>query len=172
MQKPCKQCPWRTENQGKASPGGFYTKQNLTRLWSQIRKGGHAQSCHLSDPSHPDHLAAGCKPDSQPQECPGSVMLVKRELAVMQALSTDGETIDDAGVKTYLKQRRGGLTKLGVLYWLVDRIMFGGQPFIGGKKLPEVSDDPAIGLPKHLCQKPTQPSPNATSLSSGKDQPE
>lgn len=170
MKKACNQCPWRIENQGKPSPGGFYTKQNLTRLWGEIRRGGHAQSCHLTDPSHPDHLAAGCKPDSHPQECPGSVILVKRELAIMRGYSTDGETIDDAGLKTYLKLRRDGLTKRGV-YWLVDRIMFGGQPFIGGKRLPDVLDDPAIGLPKHLCQKPMRPSPNATSPGSAKSQP-
>lgn len=172
MQNPCKQCPWRTENQGEASPGGFYTKANLTRLWGQIRRGGHAQSCHLTDPSHPDHLLAGCKPDSKPQECPGSVILVKRELAIMASFSPDQRTIDDAGVKAYLKLRRGGLTKFGILYWLVDRVTFGGQPFIGGPALPETADDPAIGLPKHLCPKPTQQLPGATSPRSTKNQGE
>lgn len=43
---------------------------------------------------------------------------------------------------------------------------------LSGKKLPDVSDDPAIGLPKHLCPKPTRPSPNATLPGSAKSQHE
>lgn len=171
MKQACQQCPWRIENQGKPSPGGFYTKANLTRLWRQLRGGGHPQSCHLTDPSHPDHLIAGCRPDSKPQECTGSVILVRRELNFLASLGTDG-VIDDDAVKTYLKQRKNGLKRLGIVYWLIERIAWADRPFFGKTKLPEIQDDPAIGLPKHICQKLTRPSPNATSPSSAKDQPE
>ena len=171
MKKACKQCPWRTENQGKPSPGGFYTKANLKRLWRQICDGGHPQSCHLTDPSHPDHLIAGCNPNSKAQECPGSVILVRRELDFMQSLGNDG-VIDDGTVKAYLKQRKSGLKKSGIFYWLIQRVAWAGKPLIGGVTLPETEDDLAIGLPKHLCLKLTRPSPNATSPGSAKSQHE
>lgn len=149
--KPCAQCPWRLENQGKDHPYDFYTEENLKRLWDQVRNGGKMQSCHLTDPSHPDHLAVGTKPDAKIQECPGSVILIMREFAKM----ADAEgTIDDDTVLRYIKERsetQGGLTKDGIFYWVVQRLTWGGKPFLGGPVLPEVDDeDPEIGLPEAL----------------------
>ena len=74
--KMCPRCPWRIANHGKRTPGGFYTKKNLQRLWSQVRRGLKPQSCHMTDPSHPDHVAAGAPLSAQVHECPGSVALV------------------------------------------------------------------------------------------------
>jgi len=148
LKKPCAQCPWRTANQGKRHFGSFYTKANLRRLWNQIRGGGSAQSCHLTDPSHPDHIKAGAKGTSEAVECPGSVIVIKRELRKM----ADGNgTIDDVTLAQYKKTRKRGLTKTGILYWVVSRIQFGGVPVVGNAKLPEVDDeDPEIGLPPFL----------------------
>lgn len=147
MRTPCAQCPWRLTNQGKPHPHGFYTKANLRRLWNQIRGGGRAQSCHLTDPSHPDHVAAGAKEGAQAQECPGSVILVRREVAQM---ADGGGVVRAEGVKRYLAVRRNGLTKPGVLYWCVQRIALAGT-FVGGEPIPEVDDhDAAIGLPEAL----------------------
>ena len=50
---PCDQCAWRVANHGKRHPGGFYRKDNLRRLWNQIRKGGRLQSCHPTDRDTP-----------------------------------------------------------------------------------------------------------------------
>jgi len=148
VRRPCDQCPWRLENHGKRSPGSFYTKANLRRLWNQVRKGGGVQSCHLTDPSHPDHVAAGARPGSTAQECAGSVVLVLREVADMA--TTDNE-VNKQSVSDYLSRRKRGLTKTGILYWLVSRIQLGGTPFIGGPKAPSVDvDDPAVGLPVEL----------------------
>ena len=59
---PCTGCPWRTANHGTPHPGGFYRRTNLRRLWARIRQGGGIQSCHPTDPGHPDHMKfAGAK---------------------------------------------------------------------------------------------------------------
>jgi hypothetical protein len=148
MSKPCDQCPWRLANQGKKHKFGFYTKANLRRLWNQVRGGGTAQSCHLTDPSHPDHIAVGAKPGATAQECPGSVILVLREV---QRMADANNVIDDTAPKRYLAARKKGLTKLGILYWVFRRIHLGGVPYVGAEKLPEVDqDDPDIGLPAEL----------------------
>lgn len=149
LKNPCPQCPWRTSNQGKRHFGHFYTKVNLRRLWNQIRKGGGMQSCHLTDPQHPDHIAAGCKEDSVARECPGSVILVLREVAKM---ANEKNVVDTPGMEAYQKSRKKyGLTKSGLRYWLIERIQMGGVAFFGGPKLPEVNvDDAEIGLPEDL----------------------
>jgi hypothetical protein len=144
----CDQCPWRKANQGKHTPWGFYNKANLTRLWRQIRGGGARQSCHPTDPSHPDHIAAGAKPGAAPRECPGSVILIFRE---MERMKGPNDLVDGDSTKAYLKSRRKGLTKTGIMYWLISRFKMGDTPFFGEGKLPNVDvDDPEIGLPEYL----------------------
>lgn len=149
LKKACEQCPWRLSNQGKRHFGSFYSKKNLTRLWGQIRRGGGVQSCHMTDPSHPDHIRAGTKATAQPRECPGSVITVKRELN--QMANAEG-VVDNDGVLAYLKRRKKGLTKHGVIYWIVSRIQMGGVPFVGGPKMPDVKDDPEVGLPPDMSE--------------------
>jgi hypothetical protein len=145
---PCAQCPWRLSNQGKPHEFKFYTKGNLRRLWNQIRRGGRAQSCHLTDPSHPDHVAVGAKPGATVQECPGSVILVLREVKKM---ANGNSVIEPEDLDRYRATRRTGLTNNGIAYWLVSRMHHAGMPFIGGAKLPDVDiDDPEIGLPASL----------------------
>ncbi len=147
LKKPCDQCPWRLSNQGKRHFGSFYSKKNLKRLWNQVRGGGGVQSCHMTDPSHPDHIRAGAKATSQPRECPGSVIVVNREIAQM---ANAENKVTDEGVMAYLKRRKKGITKHGVLYWVVQRIQMADVPFFGGSKMIEVQDDPAIGLPADM----------------------
>lgn len=146
MRTPCDRCPWRIENHARRTSWHFYTQANLRRLWRQIRGGGGMQSCHPTDPSHPDHIAAGAKLGSTPQECPGSVILVLRECRTMAIYSVDGQTIDEQAVKGYLARHKDGLTKRGIWYWVVERQVFKGVPFFGGLPLPEVDiDEPGIG---------------------------
>jgi hypothetical protein len=145
--RPCEQCPWRLTNHGKKHRFGFYTKSNLRRLWNQVRGGGNKQSCHLTDPAHPDHVAVGAKPGAKAQECPGSVIIVLRE--VKQMADADG-VISPEGIDRYRASRKKGLTKNGLMYWIVKRIQFGNVPFVGGHPLPDVLDDPEIGLPEKL----------------------
>ena len=147
---PCDACPWRLKNQGKKTPWGFYTKANLTRLWNELRSGGTPQSCHPTDPSHPDHCAAGAKPGAKPKECAGSVILVLRE---MQLMAEPDGTIAEEGLARYRRERRARGLKYpnGIRYWLLDRYQFGGVPLVGGSKLPIVDvGDPEVGLPPEL----------------------
>lgn len=145
MKTPCANCPWRAENQGKRTPWGFYTKRNLRRLWNQIRNGGAAQSCHPTDPSHPDHIAAGAKPGSKPQECIGAVILVRKEI---ELLAGPENRIDGDRTLLYLKKHRSGLTRNGVLYWVIQRISLSNAPMIGGPPLPDVDMSADVRRPE------------------------
>lgn len=148
MSTPCDQCPWRLSNQGKKHKFGFYNKVNLTRLWGQIRRGGGEQSCHLTDPSHPDHVAVGAKEGATAKECPGSVIVVLREV---EQMAGPDRVVTPESVLRYKAARKKGLTKNGIAYWVVSRLQFGGVPFFGGPKLPEVDvHDIEIGLPEVL----------------------
>ena len=144
--KPCDQCPWRLKNQGKRHKFGFYTKSNLQRLWNEIRQGGRAQSCHLTDPQHPDHIAVGAKPGAQANECPGSVILIRRELELLGGPERD---ITEERLKAYRADKsKRRLKKTGLFYWVLERASaFTGTP-LGGAPLPDVDpQDPEIGLP-------------------------
>jgi hypothetical protein len=152
LTKPCAQCPWRLANQGKRHANGFYTKANLRRLWNQVRQGGAPQSCHLTDPTHPDHVANGCKPGSTPQECPGSIILIQREFA---RAANEKHEISNESVATYLRWRKRGITKKGFLYWALQRMQFANVPIMGGKPLPKVDiKDETVGLPEYLEESP------------------
>jgi hypothetical protein len=145
---PCDLCPWRKANQGKRTPWGFYAKKNLRRLWNQIRSGLGVQTCHPTDPSHPDHIAAGAKPGATLRECSGSVILVIRELL---AIKGDAEIIGPEEIDAYWERRCRGLTRTGILEWLVQRASMAGVPYIGGRQIPKVDiDDAAVDLPEFL----------------------
>lgn len=147
---PCAACPWRTENHGKRHRFGFYTKQNLIRLWNGIRRGGD-MSCHPTDPSHPEHVACGAKPGSKPKECAGSVILALREMRKIADLSPDKKAIDVEQVDQYLATRKKGLTKTGIVHWVIQRLGFGGVPYVGGSPMPVVNEDDArVSLPVFL----------------------
>jgi hypothetical protein len=151
MNNPCPQCPWRKANQGKRHFGSFYSKANLTRLWNQIRRGGGQQTCHLTDPSHPDHVRAGAPESAEVRECPGSVILILREIRRISDCGDNPNHVDNKAIDGYLKARRKGLTKTGILYWVVSRYQLGGVPMFGGPKLPEVEErNPEIDLPDYL----------------------
>ena len=134
MKPPCAQCPWRVANHGKRTPWGFYRKDNLRRLWNQIRRGGRRQSCHVSDPNHPDHRLAGAKEGSEPHECRGSLILIQREL---RALANGATVLDGHHVEEYLVKYPRGLTRQGIGYFLLSRQM--DPPFGEGRmsKVPE-----------------------------------
>lgn len=148
---PCTACPWRLANQGRRHPGGFYTVKNLTRLWGQIRRGGGIQTCHPTDPSHPDH---GAKEGSVPQECLGSVILVLREVEAMTENIAGVRTITNAACTRYLARpdaKKRGLTKTGVMFWVIQRIQLANATFVGEPPIPEVDRiDKEVDLPSSL----------------------
>lgn len=142
--KPCENCPWRKTNHGRRHPGGFFTKANRQRLWNQIRGGGGIQSCHMTDPSHPDHVAHGTPEHATAMECCGSVVLVVRELNRLKELSrptaTQPDEITRAGCDAYLAETRDrrGLKRDGLLYYMLARQ---ADPPVGDGILPKPPDD-------------------------------
>ena len=145
-ERPCEQCPWLLANHGKRHPHGFFRKTNLRRLWNQIRRGGGIQTCHMTDPSHPDH---GAPEKAELRECAGSVVLVMREMRrAGEAGTITPESLDR--YKAEVKAGRKGLTDTGLQYWVLGR--YAGQGWMGLAPMPDVSrelmDDAAIGRPE------------------------
>ena len=125
-----------------AFPGGFYRKDNLRRLWNQVRNGGGQQSCHLTDPSHPDHVAAGAPANAQVRECAGSIALIRREIEKLRQITGGPDAqITGEAIDHYLEQNPRGISKRGMAYWILQRLELGGAPIIGGPIIPDVSRD-------------------------------
>ena len=143
----CPNCPWLKANHGRRSPGGFYTKRNLRRLWNEVRSGKGMQSCHMTDPVHPDHVAAGTPLTAQPHECPGSVALAVRELLKLKAVRDRVES--EQAVEVYLRENPGGLKRQGIFFWLMQRVSLVGVPVIGRDPLPWI--DPQLVDDEELC---------------------
>ena len=89
---PCAECPWRTVNQGKRHPDGWYNRANLKRLWNKLRR-GDMMSCHPTDPRNPVSVHAALKGQrmaklgATPRECAGALILQQRELMIYQEVS-------------------------------------------------------------------------------------
>lgn len=106
---PCSACPWRTANQGTRHPHGWYTKANLRRLWSGLRR-GERMTCHPTDPDNlvpeggravPEHVAT--------RECTGALILVQREL---QRINDD--VLAGGNLTAYRRDNPKGLTREGM----------------------------------------------------------
>jgi hypothetical protein len=142
---PCVHCPWRTTNQGKPHPLGWYTKANLRRLWAGMRR-GEDMSCHPTDPRNPVPDGARPAPEgSTTLECAGSLILKQREVMHFQQLAEDHPGEDP--FKLYRQAHPRGLTRDG-LWAVVSRAMFGGVPVIGGLAMtrPDLNE-PGISAP-------------------------
>lgn len=129
--QPCSECPWRLSNQGKPHPDGWYSKSNLKRLWSKLRKGEN-MSCHPTDPTNP--IPEGCTPvptDARTLECAGALILQQRELMRFQG-AMNGIDKRAQVFATYRKQNPNGMTLRG-LGSIIERSIFGGV--LGGVKM-------------------------------------
>jgi len=130
---PCSYCPWRKENQGKRTPGGWYTKKNLQRLWAGLRR-GERMSCHPTDPrmNHEEHVCPkGYKPaqdGNTPKECMGGLILQQREVTLAQELENPN---------SYFKERPQGMTRRGIGRF-IERAVFGDA--IGPMPRPNIAD--------------------------------
>lgn len=145
----CSGCPWAIKNHLKEpDPFNSYTEPNVRRLWNEVRSGGFPQSCHMTDPTNPIHLAMGCPSDASMRECAGSLILVARELVLA---SRDDKLIDIRSARRYIRERPNGLTLDGLWYFAAQRGSFADIPLIGGPPLPEVDIyDERVALPAYL----------------------
>ena len=144
-QHPCVHCPWRTANQSKPHPAGWYTLANLRRLWAGMRRGEN-MTCHPTDPANPVPDSTRPAPDDATTlECAGSLILKQREFMRFQrlALANPGEDT----FRLYRQRYPRGLTRGGILA-VVERAMFGGIPLIGGLAMarPDLNE-PGISAP-------------------------
>lgn len=141
MAKPqaCKECPWRLSNRGKRpDPGGWYTKSNLHRLWSGLRR-GKSMTCHRTD-DRMNELSGPCEvaPGTSPHECTGGLILVQREMSKFQLHNAPSLTTQ---FKVYRYYNPNGMSLAG-LRELVARHLLGGVPAIGKLKMstPNLND--------------------------------
>lgn len=137
--KPCAQCPWRTANQGRRHPGGWYTKANLRRLWAGLRRGVD-MTCHPTDPDNEvtdEMVAQGVKrpPETaRTNECAGALVLKQREFMRYQALVDAYPDETPAQImRRYRQAHPRGLTRDGLVQ-VLSRAMFDGTPM--GARLP------------------------------------
>lgn len=85
----CETCPWLLKNHGRPNPTGgrwsdpsvkvqWYSNANLKRLWNGIRTlKAPGMICHSSDPANGEYGGKGnVRPDLQPQECGGAMLMV------------------------------------------------------------------------------------------------
>lgn len=126
---PCADCPWRTSNQGKRHPGGWYTKANLQRLWSGLRR-GERMTCHPTDPDNPVPEGWRKAPLGRATaECTGALILQQREMQRVSDILEAGGALSD-----YRRAHPRGLTQFGVAK-LVGELLFGGAPVIGSLEM-------------------------------------
>jgi hypothetical protein len=139
MKKPCDACPWRLSNQSRHTPGGWYSKKNLRRLWAGLRTGeAPGMTCHPTDKNNPLPPDARPVPDGvKRHECAGSLLLVQRELKLLEA-----------DPKNYVKANRArrGLTKEGAVWWAVSRCVMANTPF-GGPPMIVVEENTDVARP-------------------------
>jgi hypothetical protein len=147
--KPCAQCPWRTENQGKRHPHSFYTKANLRRLWRGLRD-GERMTCHPTDPTMDEFEGYEATAEREvTHECAGALILIQREIMRFSdaAKEAEAEGAKD-GLRRYRSRFPRGLTKNGIAAHLWNAMVAGpthltaarpnlNEPGIGHPDIPE-----------------------------------
>ncbi len=135
---PCAECPWRTENKGRAVPDEYstaYTREQRVTLWSDLRN-SRAQDCHMGagdgeafphgkDPAWIGAGFAAIPEHAKPRECAGSLVAARREW----------ERMWEAGSwEAYHQAHPNGFTKEAAQFW---HARFSGKTVSG---LPPIRD--------------------------------
>lgn len=146
--RPCVHCPWRTANQGKRHPGHWYSKANLRRLWSKLRRGDD-MTCHPTDPlmEVPDGVAPAPE-TARTTVCTGSLVLKQREFMRYQHIMHEHPDWGAAQThREYRRQHPRGLTLDG-LRRVLEQSIFGGSVLSPGAKMTRPNLNlPGIGHP-------------------------
>ena len=123
----CESCPWRVVNHGKRQTDrpGWYSAANRRRLWRGLTNGeAPGMTCHATD-----ERTGAAKPGAEMHECAGALLLVKRELQLVETEQAD-----------YKKRfnRRLHFTRAGLAYWMERMLM--------GPGIPDIGEDNGVGL--------------------------
>lgn len=142
---PCAQCPWRTANQSKPHPHGFYLRSNLRRLWTGLRR-GVSMTCHPTDPRMAEFEGYEATADRQlTHECVGAQILIQREMQRFNDLAAAAPDLK-AGIASYRREHPKGLMPKGIMAHFSRAL----TPAIPGRELPfkRVNlNEPGIGHP-------------------------
>lgn len=138
----CAQCPWRLSNQGRRHPDGWYTKANLRRLWSKLRR-GERMTCHPTDPTNPvppggKHVAE----EVTTHECTGATILQEREVVRFQTIAKEDPGRTDA-LREYKRRHPHGMSRVGLIEIAMSAV-FGKTPFVRDIARPNLLD-PDVG---------------------------
>lgn len=146
--KPCAVCPWRTANQGQPHPGGWYTRANLRRLWSKLRR-GDMMTCHATDPTNPVPDGYRAVPaGTTTRECTGALIVQQREVMRLQAHLEAGGTIG-----SYRRASPMGLTKAGAIEIVGNALItYPGQT----QRIKPDLNTPGVGHPDLTWDYPTE----------------
>ena len=137
--KPCAVCPWRIANQGTPHPDGWYTKANLRRLWSKLRR-GDMMTCHATDHLNPVPEGYKSVPEATPtRECSGAIIVQQREFMRMQGHFDAG-----GNLASYRRENPLGLTRDGALTIMGDALVV--YPGETPRVRPNLNQ-PGIGVP-------------------------
>lgn len=89
LPQPCAECPWRLSNHCRENEHGFYDADNRTRLWTGLRSGeAPGMTCHPTDPDMAEYEGyEATAARTVTHECAGSVVLIQRELLIVQNIA-------------------------------------------------------------------------------------
>lgn len=132
---PCASCPWMLANAGKPTAHGWYTKTNLRRLWSGLRR-GERMTCHGTDPDNEPLPGKAAPKDGHPTaECTGALVLIQREL---QRVNDDIEA--GGNLTAYRRENPNGLTREGMAVHAMNVQWGGAMPGTLQMAKPNLND--------------------------------
>jgi hypothetical protein len=144
--RPCAQCPWRTRNQTCRDRHGFYSLENLRRLWDGLRD-GERMACHPTDPEMAEF--AGYEKTAtreRTRECAGALVLIQRELHRVQAATRTSRR--GGALARYAKAvGERAMTREGIAAHAF-ALLAGRTPLCGGVEVRQVDlNEPDITMP-------------------------
>lgn len=129
--KVCETCPWLTKNHGKEHPAGWYTTNNLRRMWNGLRSGKcPGVVCHASDPDQKDYGGiAPIKLTVERRQCAGAILAVGKHVDKLNAAAKTG----GLALQAYKDGHAAPLTRRGMVYW-IERVMSGTVPAVEDRR--------------------------------------
>lgn len=153
LPQPCAECPWRLSNHCREHEHGFYDDDNRERLWAGLRSGeAPGMTCHPTDPDMAEF--EGYEKTATrvvTYECAGAVVLIQRELAIIQNIAEGLGIVNREATKrtstkltdAYADFRPEGLTIVAAMNFGLRTVMESTPPFpVFGQPTQDFLDQP------------------------------